>query len=128
MLNRDKTEENMKNQISLSAVAGATNLKGKFTPGPWKVWQQPTNTAFYEVSTDRIPQPSVGQTPIASCDRRENTQALANATLIAAAPELLEALKGLRWAIEGTVIEKEGDYQAEIEAADAAIDRAEGKE
>lgn len=61
----------------------------KYTPGPWKL--EPIKGTHYQiiaVSTDVV-------TPIAQtiADEREGVNGEANARLIAAAPELLEALK-----------------------------------
>lgn len=65
---------------------------------------------------------------VARCDFDgdfDHPEARANATLITAAPDLLEALVGLMAAMDSKVILAE-QMQDEIDAARAAIDRAQG--
>lgn len=106
-----------------NAEAGDTigKEKQRHTPGPWvfaygSVYRSDT---LHDESSIRI----------ALMDRNEPhtvpVERDANARLIAAAPELLEACKGLLWAVKGTHIEKEGEYSEHIEAAQAAIRKAE---
>lgn len=83
------------------------------TPGPWR---------FYDDSngvTNRIEIVAVGKT-VARIYHSVQTEDLPNARLIAAAPELLEALKALSEA-------DETDYIVWIRAR-AAIDKAEGEQ
>lgn len=65
------------------------------TPGPWKVWRRKPTSVLIEISTAQVPTPSLGQIPITTIDRRLNASALANASLIACAPELLAMLRKL---------------------------------
>lgn len=78
----------------------------------------------------RTPCPSVGQTPIATIDRRLNTQAEFNARLIAAAPSMAEALRAVLKKIERKAL---CDWEpSEIVAIEcqirAALALVEGKE
>ena len=76
----------MKNQILSSRADDATNLKGNFTPGPWKVETGPFPTI---VCRDG------GKFDGATiCTEVCNGEA--NARLIAAAPDLLHNLKSAR--------------------------------
>ena len=56
----------------------------KFTPGPWHTWYEKMEISIYDQNSDLI----CG--PIKQCPEQE-----ANAHLIAAAPELYEALNDL---------------------------------
>ncbi len=82
----------------------------KHTPGPWRL-----NEKFTTVSSETE--------HIASVDT------LANARLIAAAPEMLEALKGMEDMFRRHIEGREGpDDAAQLwDAAQAAIAKAEGK-
>ena len=93
------------------------------TPGPWKAVR---NASFWEVVT-----PSPGQTLNQANGYRPSSlayvwgegekQAKANARLIAAAPDLLEALKP--FAVYG----RPGSKDVEVGAAIAAIAKATGE-
>ncbi len=94
------------------------------TPGPWKRSTKGRGNDIFTKSTFRVG-------PIATTfARNDSREQEANACLIAAAPELLEALKLLQdaWDVMmeyGT----EPDEGLEIfEAADAAIAKAEGQD
>ncbi len=84
----------------------------KHTPGPWK----PT----YESDPYRLVDHTDGR-EIAAVSGVDNENRDANARLIAAAPDLLEALKGLlpMW--------ESGVSEPWVEAAKAAIAKAEGE-
>lgn len=84
----------------------------KHTPGPWRVVQDPTNLSLQVY----------GQTlALFECWRRSDEQTeLANARLIAAAPDLLEALE---FVIRGVPDTWEG-----VQKARAAIAKATGGE
>lgn len=93
----------------------------KHTPGPWKIHDE-GNTYPLEIF------PAAGGTLIASVTKAANgpagiTQEVgrANASLIAAAPELLELLKQFVSDIE----ERDPIYPTWIDAARAAIAKAE---
>ena len=89
----------------------------KHTPGPWQVGHFDSNMICDSDGANR------GCAPIA---RVEGTAAerRANARLIAAAPELLEALRGL---LDPATNEDGEWYRQAREAARAAIAKAEGK-
>ena len=106
---------------------------GKHTPGPWR-WQKCMLTKEITVT---------GNNYLGGLDNRVSKlypaarvpedQALANACLIAAAPEMLEALKAARIAVKCcfTHVKSEtGRLSAErdLEMVDAAIAKATGKE
>lgn len=92
----------------------------KHTPGPWRIVQ------------DRVPaslEVYAGKTAIAECWRRADVETeIANARLIAAAPELLVALQ----LMVDRFIDTEGSYgvweNEAIEAARATIEKATGGE
>lgn len=84
-------------------------MKTEYTPGPWHVGGK-RDCIIYEE----------GGGPIASCDHTPmltTIAQIANARLIAAAPELLEALQGL-------IMFPLGTFQ--VEAARQAIHKATG--
>ena len=113
------------------------------TPGPWEI--EPLQGKYYgtrilldsgviEVWTDgsRPPKPSEreiadGWTPDVGMNHVESEEDYANARLIAAAPELLEALRALYKVLEPA----EGDFskaeQFAMELARAAIRKATGE-
>jgi hypothetical protein len=99
----------------------------KHTPGPWNVYlAQPYDEHCFEVSYDT----KDGLTyPIADIHEVEDGDPEANAQLIAAAPELLEALscaEKVLW----YVVEEMGEeqFKVELDLAQQAIVKAEGKE
>ena len=86
-----------------------------FTPGPWYVVEGRTHGSIEVFG---------GDTAIAEIWRRGDAETeKANAQLIAAAPELLAALRGLRDAFLGTSVEVQADA---MRAARAAIAKAGG--
>lgn len=91
-----------------------------FTPGPWA-------SIIADGYTVRHPQIYSDAGPVANAtwlgDGRLD-ELNANARLIAAAPELLEALRGLRDAFLGTSVEVQADA---MRAARAAIAKAGGE-
>jgi hypothetical protein len=92
----------------------------KYTPGPWKFLD-----AFGRVETD-----SEIVAYIAGGVRPTRDIAIANGNLIAAAPELLEALATARFAIQvaldgGSVSEK--NVRSTLDQIDAAIRKAKGE-
>jgi hypothetical protein len=88
----------------------------KHTPGPWMV-DRP-GTLFHIRTMDEI------NGTVATCDPCDfaTQEQLANARLIAAAPELLEALREL---VESVAISDPGVY--DLDAARAAIAKATGQ-
>lgn len=98
----------------------------KHTPGPW--WfAQHDEFGRYDVGNGDAPMfrtiapADSGPGEWSITDYRHDHQE-ANARLVAAAPEILEALKGLVSAVEA-----EGDAERMTERARAAISKAEGK-
>jgi hypothetical protein len=89
----------------------------QYTPAPWKIGvRQPSSDKFiYGPSGEEV----------ADCDRLFNTpqENLANARLIAAAPELLEALQAAEIAIESY----SGGESSDLETIRAAISKATGE-
>jgi hypothetical protein len=85
-----RTQKVMQNQIRSELF---TPPESQHTPAPWKIWRD---------MDSREPLAIVGPSgDFTATIAMENTQAQANARLIAAAPELLEALqatiKSLEW-------------------------------
>ena len=71
-------------------------MKHTFTPGPWAVEHSPTQCSYITV-----PERGGYIATLAPCDERK-----ANARLIAAAPELLEALEQLdAWFASGPLVD-----------------------
>lgn len=99
------------------------------TPGPWVVGGPYPGTSVCVVVDGgcggEYPEPPVWE-PICILDQRTegepNQQAQANARLIAAAPELLAALKGL----ETAMVQLGKEHHREVAVARAAILKAEG--
>jgi len=84
----------------------------KHTPGPWRVTGTMTKYVEAKIGNGRIQEvASVGPT---EADKGYGSEQNANAMLIAAAPDLLEALKAMR--------DKYGEYACYAsDLADAAI-------
>jgi hypothetical protein len=110
------------------------------TPGPW-TWEGAMNSdtihigpqQFFEFQGTKTPVPMQNGQQVATvramppyphCDDEQNRQAIANARLIAAAPDLLAALRFARqFVVKG--------YDAttpDLAKIDAAIAKAEGKD
>lgn len=94
----------------------------KPTPGPWQMDYPDGWGGVFVESVDA----TKGKPLIASLYERESAfppddeERKANARLIAAAPDLLAALKALEWAVDGL------EYAEEVAAARAAIAKATG--
>lgn len=102
----------------------------KHTPGPWEDAEYPVVFAPY-------PKDSVAMVEVANCmlDRDIFDQWQANARLIAAAPELLEACKAVdEWLMEGFADSDADDpvyneaFRRALRTVRAAIARATGQE
>ena len=103
----------------------ATEGLSKHTPGPWEVRWQRKNPAHMHFVIDALHPTPTGepQRYVASSERFTNPDnALADAHLIAAAPEMLEALKALRNVDYNTFEE----LDQLLSLADKAIAKAEG--
>ncbi len=93
--------------------------KSKHTPGPWKAQRRKGVERRWDVvSTCETEWCIADGVPHTGCDE-------ANARLIAAAPELLEALMGLRLYVDPMMGGEEVDNA--IRAANAALAKAEGE-
>jgi hypothetical protein len=109
--------EKMETKSNLSSgVAAAPSIT--FTPGPWLIGvaKKSTGRTIWRTNGD---EKNTGYARICSHVNRE-----ADATLIAAAPDLLEALKCLFEAVEEDDRVKRGDYGRERKAARAALAKA----
>jgi hypothetical protein len=84
-----------------------------FTPGPWRVGKKYPGDVVHTASSALIARSIIGS----------ETEREANARLIAAAPELLEALKLCAAVCSGDTLYKNGLVRA-LEAARAAIAKA----
>ena len=97
------------------------------TPGPWSVWNFNDDPRHVAVGPEAG---GLAVADIVACNAhgcytaQTEAQGAANARLIAAAPDLLEALQ---WAIEQIEDDLDPDHQAAIVAARAAIAKAEGE-
>lgn len=96
------------------------------TPGPWSV-----GTDRVGMGLDEIPIYDTNGACVCGCwqmgedfdGENDDANAIANATLIAAAPDLLEALRCLFTHAERSTL----PYQSQIEDARNAIAKAEGR-
>jgi hypothetical protein len=103
------------------AIAGITNVNTKHTPGPWLYSRE--NSSFMNIiETDGTHIFDMG----ALINSTGHSNLEANARLIAAAPELLEALQGVTRILEAfSYTTTLGKTQAQrLEAARAAIAKA----
>lgn len=97
-------------------------MESKHTPGPW--WREHNiKGAPNSVCTD---DEDGGARTIASIPSGAQDNARDNAALIAAAPELLDALRVMVWRYEDTEAMDDEDYP-ELAAARAALAKAEGR-
>lgn len=99
-------------------------MKTQHTPGPWSVKDKLVNCSHYVCCEQNIPVAVIPNIMTATEDgKRIDGVPLANAHLIAAAPDLLEALQKISELCEGC-----SDGCAELGAvADAAIAKATGR-
>lgn len=104
-------------------------METKHTPGPWAVYQSRGNSRL-RVMSDAVPY------DVATMNHAGGEEAeAANAALIAAAPELLESLRGLVATLESARDEKQltaprfvqCQLREEVKRASAAISKAEGR-
>jgi hypothetical protein len=104
-------------------------MNTQHTPGPWKIVTGNLNREFNETSIRPVKSPIKGIIlPIASVRYPDHAFGLANARLIAAAPDLLEALQlcegniaSLLWSTHPKV------YSMWLDVVRAAIDKAIGE-
>ena len=101
------------------------------TPGPWRVYRSPDGSAIIGIGVNRPGDPDHGA---GITDPRfglwgSGAEREANARLIAAAPDLLSALKLFRTKVYNAALCSGMDHEWATEAcslADAAIAKAEG--
>lgn len=95
-------------------------MSAKHTPGPWRVKRSESKPAFNVVGTKVGCKYKIARCPYISDDDKQEAEA--NAKLIAAAPELLEALQCLFNACE--VLQVLPKNAPEIKLAKSAIKKA----
>lgn len=99
------------------------------TSGPWRVEGDGYDTATYVMANDVMVKGGKEGRIIAVChsyNRQDRISRLANAHLIAAAPELLEALKSIM--PHGLAMDDDAmDHMPGVKAARLAIAKAEGR-
>jgi hypothetical protein len=103
-------------------LAEQTTERVASTPGPWQITQRASRQSDNFVVAPANAK-SVAVVPFMAHDREEQE---ANARLIAAAPELLAALKSIRlllWPLESIP-----GWTERVAAADVAIAKAEGRD
>lgn len=71
------------------------NAKLNHTPGPWRYWQDAGSIGIYEMNRDGTCGSQIGLVLTENLDECDIEQGVADARLIAAAPELLEACRAL---------------------------------
>jgi hypothetical protein len=99
-------------------------MSTKHTPGPWLYITGDEWSHSVVTEEGELPSGDMGYWTVASINKNREPQHKANARLIAAAPELLEALRTLKMAIVAGP--PEYDSADWIEMADAAIAKATG--
>jgi len=97
------------------------------TPGPWTA--RPSFSMDWDFAIETADVDIAHVLRLARHDEpRELAVGLANANVIAAAPELLAALKTLRFILEALDLDPAAeDYTSILERADLAIAKAEGR-
>ena len=88
-------------------------MNTKYTPGPWTVWDGPTNTQINSKTWQEL------ATVYTIIDGEWDAEGMANAVLIAAAPELAEALREI-----ATHLYNDQDYARVRDMARAALKKA----
>ena len=96
----------------------------KHTQGPWRLngYQVERDIGIARTIATVAPRRQIG-TDYAAPDA---DTAMANARLIAAAPDLMAALQGLAWAVSG-IEYVETEYAEQVAQARAAIAKAQGE-
>jgi len=101
-----------------------------FSPGPWRIAKRGEDEAFYIVERDEPNEPSRHAYRVAHVlDYNEYQQNAANARLIAAAPELFEALDEMlrEFGVDGHGAEFEDGECMVVDRARAALAAATGE-
>lgn len=102
-----------------------TTERTTHTPGPWEV-MKPLGPGDYGVLSEHVN--AGGNFYVATIPNGQHEEALANAALIAAAPDLLAELKNLADAVaEHSAVTGDGTWMPLVRGARAAIARAEGR-
>ena len=91
------------------------------TPGEWEVHPHTAKDSFIVMARDEAGRFDVAYAPFINETPDPKATAYANARLVAAAPELLAALKALMPYVRGS-----DSFSWEVDAAIAAINKAEG--
>ena len=106
--------------------------ESKHTPGPWSVLHATGRP--WSITADGRDEDAGNTLLVATCDpyaedAAPGNDAEANAALIAAAPDMLEALRCIRDGVESGLYAVGGRDAAEVcyEVADAALAKAEGR-
>ena len=101
------------------------NTQSKHTPGPWRTIASTNKTMRTVVGPDFPGQGYIANVNLCRTNNAQDVDGEANARLIAAAPELLEALKAVQkwsWSQHWTIRECN-----EMKVIDAALAQAEGR-
>ena len=129
MLNQDHKEENMKEKTSSSVVGAVTNLKDKATPGPWEI-KGPSSGKLKGMDDGGdyaiIAANQIIAEIICRTDETVYQPAHANARLIAASPNLLEACREAAETI-GAMGNEQGGIYPVLNLLMNVIAKAEGK-
>lgn len=73
----------------------------KITPGPWQILEQDPEDNFFRIRGTVLGEKyKIANVLFVQEVDRDKKEAEANANLIAMAPELLEALKGMKWFVD----------------------------
>lgn len=98
----------------------------KHTPGPWTTDEQEHDAPYQNIKIKAGSHRTVCTIWIDDAPVRDfNAEQTANASLIAAAPDLLDALKTAKWMLERDYIDDQ--KMRVIEKCDAAIAKATGE-
>lgn len=98
-------------------------MSAKHTPGPWKPWFYVQNKRL-GIGHWAFAKPNAHPIPLGDC-KESNEEAAANARLIAAAPDLLEALERCERRIEEWVrLKGPKIHPSEFQRAEAGLEDA----
>ena len=104
------------------------NEMSNHTPGPWTVDTSGNVPGWHEDGRECLSIVSYFPTIAVVNNNKEEFNGRANALLIAAAPDLLEACRGLLDAIHDSMThESQNHHREQIDAARAAVEKAEGE-
>jgi len=106
-------------------------MNAKHTPGPWKARKIAGYTAYWAVDAPRVEDREPQVCKVSGGLYIDAPQTEANARLIAAAPELLEALEGMLnnlWQDRKRDVKRDYSLMVYEAAARKALDKARGAE